>query len=214
MVSHATDSLTSVISTKLPWRKPEEEAAGSNSTSNKCVSPSVQVGAARSPLLSSHRGCGGRKGVRSASDFFRSAGWGDAVIAYAFGSASSTASRRSQAGPPSTLMAEGRPLPTCTPSSASWCKVTFNLQALPIRWPFISGAFSSRCSDPSGHVPGVAAVVHDRKFSKQGGEGAGPGPDGLYCIRSEVLCVICQDLVVISFFFEVMYVNCNSTTLY
>lgn len=138
------------------------------------------------------------------SDCFDSGGWGDAVIAYAFGSASSAASRWSQA-----LMAEGRPLLTCTPSSASWYKVTINLQALPIWRPFISGAFSSRCSDPSGHVPGVAAVVRGQKFSEQGGEGVVAGPDGFSCVRSEVLCVICPDLVVIFFSFEVLYVNCN-----
>jgi hypothetical protein len=52
--------------------------------------PSVQVGPARYPLLSSHCASARRKWVWSASDFSRSARWGDAVIAYAFGTASVT----------------------------------------------------------------------------------------------------------------------------
>jgi hypothetical protein len=176
-------------------------------------SSSVRIRAARSYFLSSHRGGGGRKGVRSASVFFGYGGWGDAVYAFAFESESSTASRRSRAGPPSTFMAEGRPLSTCMPSSASCCKVIFNLQAMPIRRSFFSGAFSSRCSDPSGHVPGVAAVVRCRRFSEQSGEGAGLGLDGVSCIRSEVLCVNLQDLDVFFFFFKVLFVICNSTAL-
>jgi hypothetical protein len=177
-------------------------------------SSSVRIRAARSYFLSSHRGGGGRKGVRSASVFFGYGGWGDAVYAFAFESESSTASRRSRAGPPSTFMAEGRPLSTCMPSSASCCKVIFNLQAMPIRRPFNSGAISSRCSDPSGHVPGVAVVVRGRNFCEQGGEGAGPGHDCFLCFSSEVLYAICQDLVVIYFFLEVLYVSCISTALY
>lgn len=62
VVLHATDPSTSVIFTKLPWRKSDEEAASSSSTSNKCVSPSVRVGAVRSPLLPNQCGGGERTG--------------------------------------------------------------------------------------------------------------------------------------------------------
>jgi hypothetical protein len=198
----------------LPWRKLEEEAACSSSTTNKCVLPSDQVEPATSLVLPSHHGGGGELGIRLDSDLFGSGGWGDVVTAYTAGSASSTASRQSRAGPPSTLMAGRRPLPTCTPLSNLWCKVTLNLQAMPIRRPFNSGAISSRCSDPSGHVPGVAVVVRGRNFCEQGGEGAGPGHDCFLCFTSEVLYAICQDLVVIYFFLEVLYVSRFSTALY
>lgn len=213
VVSHASDLSTSAISTKLPWTKLEEEVACSSSSSNKCVLPPDQIGAARSLLLSSHRGGGKGRGVRFASDLSRSGGWGDVVIADAYRSASSTASRWPQAGPPSTLMAEGRPIPTCTLPSSCCCKVSINLQAMPFRRSFNSGAISSRCNDPSGLVPGAVVVGRRRKYREHGGEGAA-GPDGVSSFRSEVLCVNCQDLVVISVFFEILFVLCNSTAQY
>jgi hypothetical protein len=195
---------------KSPWWKMKERFCEVGFFNKR--TPSVLDEAVRSSLLS-HRGGGGRLGIRSVFVFFTSGGYGDTVIAYAFGSESSTASRRSQTGSPPTLTAEGQPLLTCTPSFVTCCKIIFNLQALPIRRLFISGAFGSRCSYPSGNVPGVVVVVRCRRFVEQGGDGAGPGLDGFSCIRSEVLCVICQDIVVILCFSEVLYVICNSTAL-
>jgi hypothetical protein len=111
---------------------------------------------------------------------------------------------------PSTLQAEGQPLPPDLLLPQRQHKEYINLQ---FRRFACSTMLGSRCGDPSGHVPGVAAVVRCRRFSEQSGEGAGLGLDGVSCIRSEVLCVNLQDLDVFFFFFKVLFVICNSTAL-
>nr|XP_051196040.1 uncharacterized protein LOC127309099 [Lolium perenne] len=119
---HATDPSTSAISTMLPWRKLEEEAACSSSTTNKCVLPSDQVEPATSLVLPSHHGGGGELGIHLNSDLFGSGGWGDVVIAYARRSASSMHLSPLRARPAVDSHGRRRPLPTCTPLSNLWCK--------------------------------------------------------------------------------------------
>jgi hypothetical protein len=77
---------------KSPWWKMKERFCEVGFFNKR--TPSVLHEAVRSSLLS-HRGGGGRLGIRSVFVFFTSGGYGDTVIAYAFGSESSTASRRS-----------------------------------------------------------------------------------------------------------------------
>jgi hypothetical protein len=102
------------------------------------------------------------------------------------GSVFSPASRRPWAGLPTTSMAEGRLLPSSKLAIARWCKVFFNLQAMPWR-PFSSSAIGSRRRDPSGHVPGVVVVDRGWKLGELGGDGA--GLIAFSSFRSRVLCV-------------------------
>jgi hypothetical protein len=181
----------------LPWSEPEVagwRGAGNSVNKALCCGSIILVFSA----TSGHHGGGRRTGVMGVRDP------GDARGA-ASGSASSAAFA------PSTSPAEGRPLPPWKPSYAGRRKV-FNLQAMPNWRPSRSSVVGSRCCDPSGHVPGVAAVDHGWKLRELGGDGA--GPYRFLQFRSEVLCAKCQGLVVIFFLCGVLSVSCNFTDRY
>jgi hypothetical protein len=108
---------------------------------------------------------------------------------------------------PSTSMAEGQPLLPWSLAKGCRRKVYINLQAdVPIRRPSTPGTVSSRRCVLSGFVPSDTAV--GCAWFELGGDGA--GLDCALQIRSEILCAKCQDVFVILFIFEVLYVKCNS----
>lgn len=109
----------------------------------------------------------------------------------------------------STLQAEWRPLPPGLLVAESQRREYFNLQ---LRRPASSTVFGSRCGDPSGHVPGVAAVEHGRMQCEFGGDGDGARLDRVLHPRSKVLCAKFRDLCVILYLFRVL-VFCTSTAL-
>jgi hypothetical protein len=101
----------------------------------------------------------------------------------------------------------GRPLPPSSLATASPGRrqqVFFNLQAkMPLRRPFSSSAEGSRRPTPSGFVPdGVVLVCAESSSSGDGGA----GPDCFFLNFCRVLCAICLDLMVISFFLVVLHV--------
>jgi hypothetical protein len=125
----------------------------------------------------------------------------------------------------STLMAERRLLPHCTPASGArdliyFCRrmvLFINLLALVPLWrPFNSDVVCSRCSTPSGHVPGGVAVDHSRMLWQGfGGEGArrSPGLDCFLQFCSRVFSAKVRGHVVFSFISEVLHVICTPLTM-
>ena len=79
---------------------------------------------------------------------------------------------------------------------------------------FCSGAVCSRCSTPSGRVPGGAAVDRAWMQAQIGGAGARrrPGLDCFSYLCSRVLVVIVKDPDVIFIFFLVLLVMCTPPT--
>jgi hypothetical protein len=84
-----------------------------------------------------------------------------------------------------------------------------NLQAAVPGKPCFSSTVCSHCIAPSGIVPGDDVVDRAVKL-REGGEGA--RLNRLFQILDRVLCANCKDRCVISFFFQVLDVSCNSTT--
>lgn len=189
VVAHASDLWTSAISSKLPWRKLEEEAACSSSFSNKCVSLRASRHVSADP-----RGDEGRVG--------------DGELHAASWSTSSTAHRRPWAAIPSIQIAEGRLLRAL----ALGCRHhLFNLLAVVPsgRPPCSFGVVFIIGFDPSGLVPGVGEDGRAWKLQSSCG-----GEEGLDCVphsKSRVLFAFSEGLDVILFFFEVLCVICIPT---
>jgi hypothetical protein len=182
----------------LPWSEPEVAGRrGAGSSINKALfcGSLAQVFSATSGRHGGGRSCG----------VMWLRGQGDARGAASGSSFSAALSL-------STSMAEGRPLPPWKLAYAGQRNIFFYLQALPNWRPYKSSVVGSRCCDPSGLVPGVAAVDHRWKLCELGGHGA--GPDCFLLFRSEVLCAKCQGLVVILFLFKVLSVCCKFTAQY
>jgi hypothetical protein len=108
----------------------------------------------------------------------------------------------------STLQAEGQPLPPDLLLPQRQHKEYINLQ---FRRFACSTMLGSRCGDPSGHVPSVAAVEHGWMLLELRGDGV-----GLDCVlhpRSRVLCANIADCCIIFQLVRVLAVICTSTAL-
>jgi hypothetical protein len=129
-----------------------------------------------------------------------------AMVSCCFLGSAAFGSRSSAAFSPSTLQAEGRPLPPWLLALDSQLKVFFNLQL----WRLLcTSVVGSRCGGPSGQFPGAAAVDHRWLLGELGGDGA--GLDRFLQVRSEVLCANLLDLFVTFYYIRVLSVYCNST---
>jgi hypothetical protein len=111
------------------------------------------------------------------------------------------------------LMVERRPSQPLSPATVSFdwqMKALSNLQATkPTRRPLCSNSACSRCSVPSGSVPGDGVLG---RVAMRGHGGEGAGPDCL-SFTYRVVCAKCRDLIVISLFSTVPFVYCNSTAV-
>jgi hypothetical protein len=123
------------------------------------------------------------------------------------GSSSSVISRWQEAilSPSPTVV--GQPLPHCSP--CCWRRAIFLQAVMPMWRSFDPETVCSRCSTPSGVVPGGGAFGRARRSSGCGGEGArkGPGPDRGLAASFRVLFAFSQGLVVILFYFKALCVN-------
>jgi hypothetical protein len=112
------------------------------------------------------------------------------------------------------LMVERRPsqpLSPATVSSGRQMKALSNLQATkPTRRPLCSNSACSRCSVPSGSIPGDGVLG---RVAMRGHGGEGAGPDCFSSFTYRVVCAKCRDLTVISLFSLVPIVYCNSTVV-
>lgn len=112
----------------------------------------------------------------------------------------------------SSQMVERRPLPplsVASVSSSRRLKALINLRAaMPRRRPLCSSTACSRCTVPSGEVPGDD-VVGRAVVLRRGDKGA--GPDCVLHVRSGVLCAKRRDLCVIYYLYLVLHVICIST---
>jgi hypothetical protein len=87
---------------------------------------------------------------------------------------------------------------------------------MPLWRPFVFITICSCCSSPSGHVPGGTAVDRVLKIFQDLGEaGAGgrPGLDRVFHFASRVFSAISKDLIVISFYLEVLLVTCTASMI-
>ena len=123
-----------------------------------------------------------------------------------FGSFSSTTFQWREATQSPRSMAVGQPLPPCSPRC--WRRALILQAVVPTRRSSGSETACSRCSTPSGVVPGGGAVDRTRRRCGCGGEGArrDPGPDCFLAVSSRVFFAICQGQVVIPFFYEALSV--------
>lgn len=231
VMTHVTGRLPSTFSVKDPWWMAMEKAVGAGSF-NKCGCLQISSFDVGLFLLAGRggegvvetgsvaAGAGRRRGNRLAADMDCSSSsiFGDvqgrSKAELAGSSSSADVCWQQVAALLLISLASWWPLPPWS-TAICWRRDLYYLQAFePSRRPSGSGAVSSRCSTPSGAVPGGAAVGRRWARDDSGGEGARKryGLDCFSIFCSRIFGVNFQDFVIISFFSRVLYVICTPPT--